>query len=118
LADAPASVDGHVFVADIDGGILALGGDGQRLWSSSLAGSVPYGPPLLREDSVWFLARDGSLRRHSLKDGTALDRIDLNLLPAGPLRTIGGDLVVAVGNGTVRPVSPTKDAGGTPSTAP
>ena len=102
LAMPLASIEGRGFLADITGGIFAFGPDGRRLWSATLLDAPTSHPPAIRDHSAWFLARDGSLQRQSLADGDALDRIDLDILPAGGLRTAGPVLVVPVAPGTVR----------------
>jgi outer membrane protein assembly factor BamB len=112
LAVPPVAVTGRCFLADKAGGILALGPEGQRLWSSRLRDSVAAGPPVVKDQAAWFLARDGSLQRLNVADGAVLDRIELGVLPAGGLRTAGPDLVVPVASGTVRVLSPKALAAG------
>jgi hypothetical protein len=51
-------------------------------------------------ESAWFLARGGALQRHALADGAPLDRLELDILPAGELQALGSQLVVPVGVGT------------------
>jgi outer membrane protein assembly factor BamB len=102
LATPPATVAGRGFLADVAGNVHAFGPDGLRLWSTRLSDGVAAGPPVVTGDSVWFLTRSGSLRRHDLGDGTSLDRIDLDILPAGNLRSIASQIVLPVGPGTLR----------------
>jgi hypothetical protein len=102
LALPPRAVSGRAFLADEGGRVLAIGPEGQRLWSVTLPAGAPAGPPVVLSDSVWFLARDGTFQRLALADGNPLDRLELEFLPAGGLATVGTDLVVPVGLGTVR----------------
>lgn len=102
LATPPAAVDGRAFIADKAGHVVAIGSEGQRLWSAALRGASAAGPPVVDEDSAWFLAADGSLQRLALADGSVGDYFPLGILPVGGLRKVGDDLVVPVGLGTVR----------------
>lgn len=102
LAMTPVAVGGRAFAADHARGVHAFANDGQRLWSATLRGGAATGPPVVRDDSAWFLARDGSVERLSLADGKSLDRIELDLLPAGSLSAVGDRLVVPVASGTLR----------------
>jgi outer membrane protein assembly factor BamB len=102
LATPPAAVAGRGFFADRDGNVHAFGPDGQRLWSIALRDGAPLGPPVVSQDSAWFLTRHGSLERRALADGAPLDRRDLGILPAGDLRAVGPRLAVPVGLGTYR----------------
>lgn len=106
LALPPAAVAGRVFVADAAGGLLALGPDGQHLWSVKPSGGPAVaGPPAVRGDLVWVLGRDGSLRGLSLADGAERARADLHTLPAGGVVALGDDLLVPVGRGALSPLS-------------
>ncbi|MBX6313440.1 MAG: PQQ-binding-like beta-propeller repeat protein, partial [Isosphaeraceae bacterium] len=98
----PYADAGHAFVADAAGHVLAFGPDGQKLWAIELRDGPPVGAPAVGGDTVWFLGHDGSLERRSLADGSALDRIALDLIPTGGPLPVGPDLVVPVGRGTVR----------------
>ncbi len=102
LAMPLAAVGGRAFIADKAGGVLAIGPEGQRLWSMQLRGAPAAGPPVLKDEEAWFLARDGSLQRVALADGSILDHFPLGILPVGGLRLAGKALVVPVGLGTVR----------------
>jgi hypothetical protein len=102
LATPPAAVAGRGFLADSAGNVQAFGPDGQRLWSITLRDGACHGPPVVAGDSVWFLGRNGSLERHALGDGALLDRVALDILPAGDLQALGPQLVVPVGLGTLR----------------
>jgi outer membrane protein assembly factor BamB len=117
LALPPATVSGRVYLADTAGGVLALGADGERLWSATLgekSGPVEVvGPPAVRGQAVWFLARDGTLHARSLADGSSVATIPLNILPAGGPVAVGNDLAIPVGLGAVRLL--TIDAGAVPS---
>ncbi len=101
LATPPAAVEGKVFIADESGGILALGPDGRRLWSIRLSGPPPFGPPVVRRSTAWFLARDGRLEGRALADGAPAGNVALGVLPAGPPFSLDGELVVPVGPGAV-----------------
>jgi outer membrane protein assembly factor BamB len=109
--DAPlsvplASASGRVFVADVAGSVLAIGPDGQRLWSVKLPGGCGLaGPPAVRGAAVWLLTRNGTLHARSLSDGAELARNDLHVLPAGGTLALGDDLAVPVGRGVLRPLA-------------
>lgn len=105
LATGPTAVGSLAFATDQVGGVTAFGSDGQRLWSTTLRGTVAFTAPAIVGEACWFLTRDGSLHRLALADGSLLDRLELHLLPAGDLKTIGSELVVPVANGTVRPLN-------------
>jgi outer membrane protein assembly factor BamB len=102
LATPPSAVAGRGFLSDSSGDVQAFGPDGLRLWSITLRDGPPFGPPVVAGDSVWFLGRGGSLERHALADGALLDRVALDILPAGHLQALGSQLVVPVGPGTLR----------------
>jgi outer membrane protein assembly factor BamB len=102
LALPPVSVAGRGFAGGGTGDVLALGLDGQRLWSIRFPDAAPSGPPVVRDQAVWFLTRDGALHRRALADGAPLDRIELGILPAGALHAVGTDLAVPVAPGTFR----------------
>jgi outer membrane protein assembly factor BamB len=98
----PVAVAERAFVADAAGTLLAFAADGRRLWSITLGDASPIGTPVVRDDSAWFLGRDGILHRLALADGSALDRVPLGVLPAGGLWPVGSDLALPVGRGTIR----------------
>ena len=103
LALPPSTSGGRVFVADVAGGVLALGPDGQRLWSVKLPGKGGLtGPPAVRGETVWMLARDGVLHARALADGAEVARTDLRVLPAGGVLPVGGDLAMPVGRGVLQ----------------
>jgi len=102
LGAPPANIAGRGFLADVAGNVLALGPDGQRLWSINLRAGAAAGPPAVAGDSAWFLTRTGALERHALADGALLDHLELDLLPVGDLQSIDSRLVVPVGFGTLR----------------
>ena len=102
LATPPAIVAGRAFLSDEDCNVHAFASDGRRLWSLTLRDGPAFGPPVALGDSVWFLSRNGSLQRHALDDGAPLDRIDLDILPAGNLQVLDSQIVVPVGLGTLR----------------
>jgi outer membrane protein assembly factor BamB len=106
LALPPRAVSGRVFLADKGGRVLAIGPEGQRLWSVTLPAGPPAGPPVVISDSVWFLGHDGTFQRLAMADGNVLDRLELEFLPAGGLSAVGTDLVVPVALGTLRTLLP------------
>ncbi len=105
LALPPLSVAGRGFIATKDGKILALGSDGQRLWSTVLASGPPVGPPVIQDQVVSFISRNGIVERRSLSDGSSLTREPLGVIPSGGLVASGSDLLVPVAAGTVRVLS-------------
>jgi hypothetical protein len=106
LAWPPAAVAGRAFLADSAGGVLAIGPDGQRLWTVPPGDAPAAGPPAVAGDVAWFLDRDGTLRGRSLADGSPRDPIALGILPAGAPRALGDELAIPVAPGTVRPIRP------------
>ncbi|MEO6811986.1 MAG: PQQ-binding-like beta-propeller repeat protein, partial [Isosphaeraceae bacterium] len=98
----PVGDAGFVFVGDADGRLLAFGPDGKKLWTADLADSLPAGPPAVKDGAAWFLGLDGSLHRLDLNDGSPLERVDLDLLPAGGPLTIGSALALPIARGTLR----------------
>ncbi|MCA1685532.1 MAG: PQQ-binding-like beta-propeller repeat protein, partial [Planctomycetia bacterium] len=106
LAWPPAVVGGRCYLADATGGVLALGEDGQRLWSARSDGTngrgAVAGPPAVRGPTVWFLTRDGALHARRLEDGTPSASFAVGTLPAGGPLAVGDDLAVPVGLGSVR----------------
>jgi hypothetical protein len=116
LAQPPVAVNGRGFVAARSGKILAIGPDGQRLWSTPLRNGPTVGPPAVSDQAIWFLTQDGTLESRAPGDGAALERHALEILPAGGPRTWGSDLVIPVARGTLclfRPTAP-KATGGSP----
>jgi len=105
-ATPPAAVGGLVYLTDASGGVVALGGDGLRLWSADLGptgeGVAVVGPPAVRGRAAWFLTRDGTLHARSLDDGSPVAAAPLNVLPAGGPLAVGDDLAVPVGPGSLR----------------
>ncbi|MDB5351107.1 MAG: hypothetical protein JWN86_2354 [Planctomycetota bacterium] len=98
----PVSIAGHALVIDSAGGVLAFGPDGQKLWSVNLGDAPPLGPPVFKDDALWFLSRFGALQRRSLTDGSRVDRVDLGVLPSAGLNTDGPDVLVPTAPGTYR----------------
>ena len=109
----PVAIDGRVFLADRNGAVLALGPDGQRLWSIVLRDGAPAGAPVVHGDSAWFLSGTGVLQRQAMADGAPLDRVELGFPPAGGLRRFGSDLILPAGLAAVRAL--TADGGLIPS---
>jgi outer membrane protein assembly factor BamB len=107
LSGLPQVVANACFVADTSGGILALGADGHKLWSASLAAEAS-GPPAVLGESAWFLTRGGHLQSVSRADGAIQSRQDLKILPAGgPIALKGPDgLVLPVARGVLSLASP------------
>jgi len=104
LADPPAGVADGCFIMDRAGGVMVFGHDGKRTWSINL-GSEVVGPPLIQDQTVWLITRDGNLHVRARSDGAGRDRIALGVLPAGGLLMVGGQALVAAARGTVRPVA-------------
>jgi hypothetical protein len=106
----PPSVSGeYAFVADVSGHVIAFAGDGQRLWSARLEGAgdqvVAAGQPVVIADEVYVLARDGTLHRRSVRDGTPLGRTPLGVCPVGGPIPLKDTLLIPAGHGTVCPVT-------------
>jgi outer membrane protein assembly factor BamB len=117
LAVGPATLGGRqAFVVDKSGGVMFFGPDGQRVWATDLGDAPPVGPPIERHEALWFLTREGVIHALGLSDGASVERIDLNILPAGGLWAVGDDVVVAAAPGTVRLLKPAdaSTAGGAP----
>jgi outer membrane protein assembly factor BamB len=106
LAAPPAATSGYCFLADTSGAVLALGPDGQRLWSTRLESKghrvVVAGAPAVHGKSVWFLSREGGLFGRSTDDGSPLAEAALDIPPAAGPVSAGQDLAVPVGLGTIR----------------
>ncbi|MFO0909618.1 MAG: PQQ-binding-like beta-propeller repeat protein [Isosphaeraceae bacterium] len=87
LALPPTEAGGRVFVSEVSGALTMLGEDGQRVWRIQLeGGSGLAGPPVVRDDAVWVISRDGHLHALALQDGSSRFRRSLRLLPAGAWR--------------------------------
>lgn len=103
LALGPVEVGGHVFVADVSGVVVAFDRGGRRLWSVTLRGGRPAGPPLLHQDGqVWFLSRSGVWERRVLADGSPGESIELGGAPVGGPIALGGRMLLPTGRGTLR----------------
>ena len=98
----PVGLGGNAVVIDAAGNVLAFGPDGQKLWTAGLKSAPPLGPPLLKDDALWFLSRDGALERRSMTDGSFLDRVDLGVMPTSGMNTDGPDMLVPAAPGTYR----------------
>jgi len=101
LLASPVTAGERCFVFDSAGGILALGPNGRRLWSIKLDAAVA-GPPLIQDELVWLLDREGHLHARSLADGAAREQLELGVLPAGGLLQVGPEAIVPVARGTVQ----------------
>jgi outer membrane protein assembly factor BamB len=99
----PVTAGGHGFVFDTGGGVLALGGDGRRLWSARL-GDVAVGPPVVRDGTVWILDRGGHLEVRAVADGSPRGRLDLGILPAGGMFLVDNQIFVPISRGTIQGV--------------
>ncbi|WP_165219306.1 outer membrane protein assembly factor BamB family protein [Aquisphaera insulae] len=113
IVDRPFVVEGHGFLADASGGVLALRKDGRKAWSIPLE-SPPLGAPVVDGDLAWFLDRDGILHGRSLGDGSPRQKVDLRMIPAGGLLAVGGRTFVPVARGTLRPIDLKALLGGKP----
>jgi hypothetical protein len=89
------------FVFDGGGGVMALGRDGQRLWSIRLDAPAA-GKPIVEGDSIWFLDREGRLYGRALADGSARRRLDLGIAPSGGIVGLGGRAFVPVARGSLQ----------------
>ena len=105
LAQPPLAIDGRAFIATRDGKVLALAPDGQRLWSITLKNGTPLGPPVLREETAYFLCKNGTVESRSLNDGVLLDQIPLGSTPGGDLVGSGSQLLIPVAAGSLRVLS-------------
>ena len=92
---SPVTAGERCFVFDTAGGILALGADGRRLWSIKLD-AVVAGSPLIQNDLLWLLDREGHLHARSLTDGAARGEVELGILPSGGLLQLGNQTLVPV----------------------
>ena len=101
LLGSPVTAGDRCFVLDSAGGIMALGPDGRRHWSIKLDSAVA-GPPLIQDDLVWLLDREGHLHARSLADGAAREQLELGVLPCGGLLQVGPEAIVPVARGTVQ----------------
>jgi hypothetical protein len=84
---------------------MAFSRDGQRLWAIKLD-APDSGAPVVQDNTLWLLDRQGLLHTRSLTDGAARERLDLGILPAGGLKLIGTDLIAPVARGTVQLLRP------------
>lgn len=111
----PLSLYERAFLIDKGGGVMAFGASGDRIWATDLRDEPPVGPPVVRNDEVWFLSHNGALQKRSLEDGSPIDRYDLGLLPSGGLVSVGSQIIVQAAPGTVRLLKSTEgSAGGAP----
>jgi PQQ-like domain len=101
LAGPPIGIEDMCFVMDRAGGVMAFGRDGQRIWSIQLESAV-VGAPLVRDQSVWLITQRGLLHVRALSNGQARGELALSLLPSGGLVLAGKQLLVPVGQGTLR----------------
>jgi outer membrane protein assembly factor BamB len=114
-AFGPLSLGERAFLIDKGGGVMAFGADGDRAWAAGLQDEPPVGAPVVRDNEVWFLSRNGALQKRSLEDGSPIDRYDLGILPSGGLVSVGPNVIVRAAPGTVRLLKPTDaSAGGAP----
>jgi len=107
--DAPLAVgpsadpqNAYVVAADVAGTVIAFGPGGQRLWTTSLEGGQPAGPPALADNGLWLLSLEGILFLLDLENGSTLERHDLGPLPAGGAIPADGRLLVPSSPGTLR----------------
>ncbi len=98
----PSAVSGNAVIIDAAGGVLVFGPEGERMWTAELGDPPPLGPPILKDDALWFLSRDGALQRRGLQDGGGVERVDLDILPVAGLNTDGPDLLIPSAPGTYR----------------
>jgi outer membrane protein assembly factor BamB len=105
LTSAPVGASDMCFVMDRSGGVMAFAGDGRRAWSVNL-GAEAVGSPILRDQSAWFLTRDGTLHVRARSDGAELKRRALGILPSGGVIAAGKTAVIAAGRATIRALLP------------
>jgi outer membrane protein assembly factor BamB len=111
LAGPPVAIDDGCVVMDRAGRVIAFGRNGQRTWSIDLKAEV-VGTPLVREQSIWLVTRDGKLHVCSLSDGGEQKALALGILPSGGLLKLAELTLVDAGLGTIRPLA------GTPASSP
>jgi len=104
LAGSLIGLGDECFVMDRAGGVMVHGRDGKRTWSINL-GSEVVGSPLIQDQTVWLLTRDGILHVRARSDGAERDRKTLGVLPASGLLMAGTHPLVASARGTVRPLT-------------
>jgi hypothetical protein len=103
LAGRPVGLGDGALVMDRAGGVMAFGRDGQRTWSVKLSAEV-VGVPQVVGRSILFLTADGILHARGRSDGAPLERRALGILPAGGPLAVGGEVMIAVAPGTIRPL--------------
>jgi outer membrane protein assembly factor BamB/predicted component of type VI protein secretion system len=108
----PVTIGPIAVAGDSAGTLFGFDPDGQRRWNVTLREGPPLGTPIVRDDSMWLLTRDGTLQRRALADGTALERFPLGILPAGGPLPVGMDLAIPVAPGTVALMNPATAAKG------
>lgn len=86
VVSAPTLSDGTLFVGGPEGSVVAIGTDGERRWTASLAESTGavagrtqeaqaaqvVGTPAVRDDTVLVGTRDGRVHARSTADGSAV----------------------------------------------
>jgi outer membrane protein assembly factor BamB len=113
LAGPLVGQGGTCFVMDRSGGVMTVGSDGKRGWSIKL-GSEVVGAPLVRDQSIWFVTKDGSREIRARSDGSQRDRMALGVLPKAGLVAVGNHVLVATGAGTIRALAAGPAAAGSP----
>ena len=101
LAGPPVALGERCFVSDGAGGVMAFGREGQRLWAIKLDAPA-VGTPVIQENTIWLLDRQGRLYGRSLADGALRERLELGFLPAGGLLVVGSQTIAPVARGTVQ----------------
>jgi outer membrane protein assembly factor BamB len=101
LTQPPIGIENMCFVMDRAGGVMAFDQDGQRKWSIHLESAV-IGSPVVRDHSVWVVTERGKLHVRGQSDGQARAELALSVLPSGGLMMAGKQILVPVGQGTVR----------------
>ena len=102
LSYGPIALGDQVLLVDKGGAAWSFGPDGERRWIADLGDAPPIGAPVILDDALWFLSRDGVLQQVAVADGSSLDRAELGILPSGGLKVLGNDVVVFAAPGTVR----------------
>jgi outer membrane protein assembly factor BamB len=105
-AAGPFRVGDLAVIAEESGRLLALGGEGQTLWTTEPGSAPPLAGPVVGDGWAWFVGRDGAFRQYSLQDGRIQTLQKAEFLPAGDLQQLGDEVAVPVASGTVRLLIP------------
>lgn len=98
----PIAVGNLVLVADSNGDVLAIDKEGRRLWSAERHEGPILGTPLAQGEFLRLMGRDGTLHKLTASTGETLERIKLDLLPAGGPIALESGSAIPVAPGTLR----------------